>query len=121
MITSHGDSNTVDLFDNSSVTIHDLPTGGSLFTELNGTAAGDYTGNVTITGFANDLLEGRIDFDGVDGANGASLDVGANPANFINIVNKMTSDGHGGDLIHLLGGGSLDIAGTSSVSKLTFV
>ncbi len=120
VINSVYSNNTVNLWDNSSATVNDEPTGSGLFLEMNGTAS-DYTGKVTVTGFGNDLLNGRIDFDNLNGANGASLDVGANPANLANVFANMTSDGHGGDLIKLAGGGSLDLAGTTSVSVHTFV
>lgn len=119
VIDSIGSSNEIKLFGSSSATILDEPTGSGLFLELDGTA-GKYTGNVTVKGFANDLLNGRIDFDGVNGANGASLDVGANPLNLFNVFANSASDGQGGVLIKLSGGGSLDLVG-ASVSGSTFV
>ena len=121
VINSTGSNNTVVLNDNSRATINDEPTGSGLFLEMNGTASGHYNGKVTVTGFGNDLLNGRIDFDNINGANGASLDVGASFSNIFNVFANMTSDGHGGDLIKLQGGGSLDLAGTTSVSIGTFV
>jgi len=117
VITSVGSNNQVDLFDNSSATIHDQPTGSGLFLELNGiTPADTYTGKVTVTGFQNDLLNGRIDFDNVKGANGALLD-----GNLLNVIHNTTSDGHGGDVIHLAGGGSLDLTNSLGYTTHTFV
>jgi hypothetical protein len=97
------------------VTIHDEPTGTGIFVEFNGTA-NDYTGDVRITGFANDLLNGRVDFDGLNGGlTGTSL---SNP---FNMFQNITSDGKGGDLAHLAGGGSLDFVGTTRLWLNTFV
>jgi hypothetical protein len=115
VIDSIGSHNDVSLSSNSSGTIKDEPTGNSLFAEFNGNVGGTYTGKVTITGFGNDLATGRIDFDNVKGGvNGAFLTSAAN------VFANSTSDGMGGTLIKLAGGGSLDLA-NSTFNGSTFV
>jgi hypothetical protein len=120
VIDLQGSNDSVELKHNASATVKDEPTGSGMFLEIDGTA-NKYLGHIAVQGFGNDLLNGRIDFDGVNGANGKSLDVGANPLNLINVFANMISDGHGGDLIKLQGGGWVDLAGTTAVSTATFV
>jgi hypothetical protein len=116
VVDSIGSHNDVSLSNNSSGTIKDEPTGNGLFAEFNGIGlGGTYTGKVTITGFGNDLATGRIDFDNVrGGVNGALL------TNAANVFANSTSDGMGGTLIKLAGGGNVDLANSTFVGS-TFV
>jgi hypothetical protein len=108
VINSVGSSNFVTLDDSSSATIHDKPTGTGLETVLTGNASGDYFGDVKLTGFGHDLLNGTINLTSVDGGvNGAPLD------SLANILPNISSNGHGGFLVSLAGGGVLDVTNSS--------